>query len=129
MPKYHSPPTIAPPLSRYSHAAEAPASAHWLHVSGQLGIKPDGELAEGLEAQMAQAWQNIFAILKAAEMDRSNLVKVTGFMTAGSADVALFRDVRDRMLGGTKPASTLLIVAGLARPEYLVEIEAIAAAD
>jgi len=129
MPKHHSPATIAPPLSRYSHAAEAPASARWLYVSGQLGIKPDGKLAEGLEAQMEQAWRNVFAILKAADMDGSNLVKVTGFMTAGSADVALYRHVRDRMLGGVKPASTLLIVAGLARPDYLVEIEAIAAAD
>jgi 2-iminobutanoate/2-iminopropanoate deaminase len=129
MPKHHTPATIAPPLSRYSHAAEVPASARWLYVSGQLGIKPDGKLAEGLEAQMEQAWRNIFAILKTADMDGSNLVKVTGFMTAGSADVALYRDVRDRMLGGTKPASTLLIVAGLARPDYLVEIEAIAAAD
>jgi enamine deaminase RidA (YjgF/YER057c/UK114 family) len=129
MPKYHIPSTIAPPLSRYSHAAEAPASARWLYVSGQLGVKPDGKLADGLEAQMEQAWRNIFAILKAADMDGSTLVKVTGFMTGGSADVALYRDVRDRMLGGAKPASTLLIVAGLARPEYLVEIEAIAAAD
>src|SRR5919108_2407507 len=40
MPKYHSPPTIAAPLSCYSHAAEAPAGARWLYVSGQLGIKP-----------------------------------------------------------------------------------------
>lgn len=129
MAKHHSPGTIAPPLSRYSHAVEVPAGARWLHISGQLGIKPDGDLAEGLEAQMAQAWQNILAILKAADMDRSDLVKVTAFLTAEGADVALFRDVRDRMLGAAKPASTLIIVAGLVRPEYLVEIEAIAAAD
>jgi enamine deaminase RidA (YjgF/YER057c/UK114 family) len=50
-------------------------------------------------------------------------------VTGEGADVALFRDVRDRTLGAAKPASTLIIVAGLARPEYLVEIEAIAAAD
>jgi 2-iminobutanoate/2-iminopropanoate deaminase len=129
MAKHHSPSTIAPPLSRYSHAVEAPASARWLHISGQVGIKPDGNLAEGLEAQMAQAWQNILAILKAADMDRSDLVKITAFLTSESADVALFRDVRDRMLGPAKPASTLMVVAGLAKPEYLVEIEAIAAAD
>ena len=129
MAKHHSPGTVAPPLSRYSHAVEAPAGARWLHVSGQVGIKPDGSLAAGLEAQMEQAWRNILAILKAADMDPADLVKVTGFLVAGSADVALYRDVRDRVLGSARPASTLLIVAGLARPEYLVEIEAIAAAD
>jgi enamine deaminase RidA (YjgF/YER057c/UK114 family) len=129
MPTHHSPSTVAPPLSRYSHGVEVPVSARWLLISGQLGIKPDGSLAEGVTAQMEQAWQNIFAILKAADMSPSDLVKVTGFLTSPSADVGMFRDVRDRMLGGAKPASTLLIVAGLAKPEYLVEIEAIAAAD
>ena len=129
MAKHHSPGTIAPPLSRYSHAVETPAGARWLHISGQVGIKPDASLAEGLEAQMAQAWQNILAILKAADMDRSDLVKVTTFLTTEGADVALFREVRDRTLGAAKPASTLIIVAGLAKPEYLAEIEAIAAAD
>jgi 2-iminobutanoate/2-iminopropanoate deaminase len=129
MPKLHTPPTIAPPLSRYSHAVEAPASARWLHISGQVGIKPDGGVAEGLEAQMVQAWRNILAILKAADMDRSDLVKVTAFLTSEGADVGLFRDVRDRILGPAKPASTLIVVAALAKPEYLVEIEAIAAAD
>jgi enamine deaminase RidA (YjgF/YER057c/UK114 family) len=129
MAKRYNPDTIAPPLSRYSHAVEAPASARWLHISGQVGIKPDGELAEGLEAQMAQAWQNVLALLKAADMDRSDLVKVTAFLTPAGADLALYRDVRDRSLGPAKPASTVVIVAGLAKPEYLVEIEAIAAAD
>jgi len=127
MAKHYSPGTVAPPLSRYSHAVEAPAAARWLHISGQVGIKPDGSLAEGLKAQMEQAWLNVLALLKAAQMEPGDLVKVTAFLVAGSADVGLYRDVRDRVLGTAKPASTLLIVAGLARPEYLVEIEAIAA--
>jgi enamine deaminase RidA (YjgF/YER057c/UK114 family) len=128
MVKHHNPPTVAPPFSRYSHGVEVPAGARWLHISGQIGVKPDGTLADGAEAQMEQAWRNIFAILEAAGMTRHDLVKTTVFLTV-HADTALARGVRDRMLAGATPASTLIFVAGLARPDFLIEIEAIAAAD
>jgi 2-iminobutanoate/2-iminopropanoate deaminase len=55
-------------------------------------------------------------------------VKVTSFLVRPE-DVKLFREVRDRMLSGAAPASTMLIVAGLAHADWLVEIEAIAAGD
>ncbi len=126
--KHHNPPTVAPPFSRYSHGVEGAASARWLHISGQLGVKPDGTLAEGAEAQMEQAWRNIFAILEAAGMTKRDLVKTTVFLTV-HGDTALARRVRDRMLDGATPASTLIFVAGLARPDFLIEIEAIAAAE
>ena len=106
-----------------------PASARWLHISGQVGVKPDGRLAEGAEAQMEQAWRNLFAILEAAGMTRQDLVKVTAFLTVDAADVGLSRRVRDRMLESAAPASTLIFVAGLASPKWLVEIEATAAAE
>ncbi|MDH3772222.1 MAG: RidA family protein, partial [Nitrospirota bacterium] len=69
-----------------------------------------------------------FAILDSAGMTRQDLVKVTVYLTR-TEDIGRYRDVRDRMLQGAEPASTLLIVAGLASPDWLVEIEAVAAAD
>jgi 2-iminobutanoate/2-iminopropanoate deaminase len=127
--KSYNPSTVAPPFSRYSHGVEAPANARWLHISGQVGVKPDGRVAEGAEAQMEQAWRNIFALLEAADMTKRDLVKVTAFLIVDAVDIGLFRRVRDRMLEGAAPATTGIFVAGLANPEWLVEIEATAAAE
>ena len=122
----HNPNTIAPAFSSYSLGVEAPAGARWLHVSGQVGIAPDGSLAEGAEAQMETAFRNVLAILGSAGMGPHDLVKVTVFLTR-QEDVGAYREVRDRMLAGATPASTLLVISGLANPDWLVEIEAIAA--
>jgi enamine deaminase RidA (YjgF/YER057c/UK114 family) len=125
--KLHNPDAVAPPFSRYSHGIEAPASTRWLHISGQVGVAPDGSVGQGAAAQIEQAWRNLLAILEAAGMGPRDLVKVTTFLT-DRANLQISREVRGRMLQGAEPASTLLIVSGLARAEWLVEIEAIAAA-
>ena len=127
MARQHNPASIAPPFSRYSQGFEVPAGARWLHVSGQVGVRPDGSLAGSAEAQMEAAWSNVLAVLEAAGMRAHDLVKVTAFLTRPE-DTPLYREVRDRMLGGAQPASTLLIVQALASPDWLVEIEAVAAA-
>ncbi len=124
----HNPNTIAAAFSSYSLGIEAPAQARWLHVSGQVGVAPDGALAEGPEAQMETAFRNLLAILNSAGMGPHDLVKVTVFLTRPE-DVGRYREVRDRMLAGATPASTLLVVAALADPGWLVEIEAIAASS
>ena len=123
----HNPNTIAAAFSSYSLGVEAPAQARWLHVSGQVGVAPDGALAQGAEAQLGTAFRNILAILNSAGMGPHDVVKVTVFLTRRE-DVGLYREVRDRMLAGATPASTLLVVSALAHPDWLVEIEAIAAA-
>jgi 2-iminobutanoate/2-iminopropanoate deaminase len=128
MSKYHRPSTIAPPFSRYSHGVETEGNVRWLHISGQVGVTPDGKLADGAEAHIEQAWRNVLNVLDAAGMGPRDLVKVTTFLI-NRADLATARAVRDRMLQGAEPASTLIFVAGLASPDWLVEIEAIAAAD
>ena len=123
----HNPNTIAAAFSNYSLGVEAPAQARWLHVSGQVGVTPDGSLAQGPEAQLETAFRNILAILNSAGMGPHDLVKVTVFLTRAE-DVGLYRQVRDRMLAGATPASTLLVISALADPGWLVEVEAIAAA-
>ena len=124
----HNPGTIAPAFSRYSLAIEAPAAARWLYVSGQVGVTPDGSFADGPEAQMEAAWRNVLAILDSAGMGAGDLVKVTAYLTRAE-DIGFYREVRDRMLGGAEPASTLIVISALADPDWLVEIEAVAAAD
>ena len=57
--KVITPTTIAPPASNYSHAIEAPPNARWLYVSGQVGVRPDGTMAEGIDDQAHQAWANL----------------------------------------------------------------------
>jgi enamine deaminase RidA (YjgF/YER057c/UK114 family) len=126
MHKIHNPATIAAPLSKYAHAVEIPAAARRLYVSGQLGIRPDGTLAEGFEAQAKQAWSNIIAILEAAGMGVTDIVKYTTFITQPEV-VAANRAIREQVLGDVRAASTLLVIAALAAPDYLVEIEVVAA--
>ena len=124
---HHTPTTIAPPSSNYSHGVAAEGATRWLHLSGQIGLKPDGTLAGDTAAQMEECWTRIFAILADAGMSKENIVKVTAYLTRPE-EVGLYREVRDRMLEGHRSASTLLVVAALAHPDWTVEIEAVAAA-
>jgi 2-iminobutanoate/2-iminopropanoate deaminase len=125
--KRHNPPTVAPPFSRYSHGVEAPDDVRWLVISGQVGVTSEGKVLKSAEAQIEQAWRNLLNVLQEAGMGPHDLVKVTIFLT-DRAHLQILRDTRDTMLQGAAPASTLLFVAGLASPDWLVEIEGIAAA-
>lgn len=122
----HNPPGVAPPSSAYTHGVRVDNATSWLHVSGQIGTHPDGRLAGDTAQQMEVCWQRIIAVLADAGMRTSNIVKVTAYLT-NPEEVGLYREIRDRMLGGHLTASTLLIVSGLADPNWTVEIEAIAA--
>lgn len=120
-----NPSAIAPPVGAYSHGVLAPAAGEWLHISGQIGVLPDGVLAIGFAEQARAAWSNLVAILDTANMSVSHLVKVTTFMTE-AGDLKDLNPVRSGFLGDARPASTLLIVKALARPEWLIEVEAVA---
>ena len=77
----HKPAGVAPPFSSYSHGVAAPAGARWLHVSGQVGVRPDGSFAAEPREQLEQTWRNLLAVLEGAGMGPNDLVKVTGFLT------------------------------------------------
>lgn len=118
-----NPKNVAPPMSRYAHAIRLPAGGERLVVSGQVGISPEGEIRKGLTLQAEQAWANILEILECQGFGPADLVKVTTFCTV-PGQVAVIRPIRDRAMNGHLCAHTYLEVAGLASPDYLVEIEA-----
>ena len=120
-----TPTDVAAPVGPYSHGIVSEGSGAWLHVAGQVGIDPQGRVAAGFEAQARQAWSNLVAVLAAAGMDVSHLVKVTTYLVDG-ADLAQLGPVRGGFLGSARPASTLVVVKALARPEWVIEVEATA---
>lgn len=120
--------TEAPkPNSNYAQGIQVSGTGRVVHVSGQLGISVDGVLASGCEAQLEQAWANVLAILRAADMTATDIVDMRVFLT-DQANVPVARRVRDRVLGSHRAASTLLI-CGLADPAWLAEIAVTAATD
>ena len=128
MNKLYTPTSIAAPASRYSHGAEAGPNARWLHISGQVGTNADGTIAEGIEAQLHRVWQNTLAVLEEADMGVKDIVKVNTLLM-DRAHLTMMRDIRDSYLGDHPAASTLFVVAGLAHPDWLIEMETIAAKE
>lgn len=122
MPRFLNPETVSRPASRFSQGVLHGPVARRLIISGQVGARADGSIVEGLEAQTELVFDNIVAMLRAADMDLTDLVKLTIFCAApGGAGIV--REIRNRRLGTHAPAATFLQVAGLANPSYLVEIE------
>ena len=121
-----TPATIRPPFANYSHGMEVPAGHRLLFASGQLGIAPDDRIPEEAGAQADLCFQSIGAILAAAGMSFSDIVRINAFVT-DRAHLKPYMEARDRHVGSPPPASTLMIVSGFARPEFKVEIEVIAA--
>jgi enamine deaminase RidA (YjgF/YER057c/UK114 family) len=121
-----APPSIRPPFARYSHAIEVAAGARLVFVSGQLGVNPDDTVPPTVEGQAERCFENIAAILAEAGLGLADIVRVNAFVTARE-HMKGYMSVRDRLVGDPPPASTLMIVTGFTRPEFLVEIEVVAA--
>ena len=123
--KFHNPKSVTL-AGKYALGCEVPAGTRLMFVSGQVGLDSSGTLAQGIEAQCEQVWKNIGEVLKSAGMDYADIVKMTTFLT-DSRFVVPNRTVRDQFITAPYPASTLLIVQGLADPAMLIEIEVVAA--
>lgn len=119
-------PEGAPAPAFYSQGAEVEASARMVFVSGQVGVRPDGSVAEGIGEQTQVAIDNIKSVLAAAGMEASDIVKSTIYLT-DEADFEGFAAAGAPILASPPAATTLLYVKALASPALLVEIEAIAA--
>ena len=121
-----SPTSIHPPFAPYSSGIEISAHERLVFCSGQLGIAKDGTIPPDCAAQTRLAFDNIFAILAEASMTPRDIVRINAYVT-GREHLKPYMEVRNGLFGEPFPASTLMIVSGFARPEFVVEIEAIAA--
>jgi len=120
------PQTIRAPFARYSHAIEVGAGSRLLFCSGQLGIDPDDTIPSTVEGQAERCFENIRAILAEARLSMADIIRINAYVT-GREHMQGYMAVRDRYTGDPPPASTLMIVGGFTRPEFLVEIEVVAA--
>jgi enamine deaminase RidA (YjgF/YER057c/UK114 family) len=121
-----TPSSIAPPAANYAHAVLVRQPIAWLHTSGVVPTAPDGSTPEGIDAQAEVVWRNIEALLAEAAMTTADIVSITTYAVAGQPLGGVMA-ARDRAMGDTRAASTLLTVPALARPEWLMEIAIVAA--
>jgi 2-iminobutanoate/2-iminopropanoate deaminase len=121
-----NPSTIHPPFANYAHGVEVGPGSRVIFCSGQLGIGRDGIVPEGVEAQAHLCFRAIIAILAEAGMTMADLVRINAYVSSAEY-LSGYMKVRDEFVSSPPPASTLMIVQGFARPEFKVEIEAIAA--
>lgn len=119
-------PARVPAPAFYSHGVEVTSPRRIVFISGQVGVRPDGTVGDGISEQTRVAVQNLQAVLAGADMDVSDIAKFTIYLT----DESLFEGFAAAgaaLLSSPPPATTLLYVKALASPALLVEMEAIAA--
>lgn len=121
-----NPASIHPPFADYSHGVDVVAR-RLVATSGQLGVRSDGTIPQSAREQAEVCFENIEAILAEAGLGRDCIVRLNAYVT-GREHMADYMAARDAYLKGIAqlPASTLMIVSGFTRPEFLVEVEALA---
>jgi len=97
-----------------------------IFVSGQVGFDPQGNIAGDFRQQTEQIFKNLDIALKAAGATFQDVVKMNIYVL-DTSQLAVLREIRNRYVNTEKPpASTLVAVVALARPEFLLEIEVVA---
>ncbi len=117
---------VASQIAAYSDAIEVEPNLRWLLTSGTPGLSRDGNLPNDITGQAELAWAHIGEMLGRADMSVADIVKVTQYLTRAE-DIPAYGKVRTRFLGNVRPASMLLVIPQLVRPEFLVEVEVVAA--
>ncbi len=120
------PAAVPRPVAEYAQGVEV-SGGRTLYVAGQVALDGEGRLVgEGdIRAQARQVFRNIRAIIEEAGGEMTDIVKLTTFLTSMD-DYPGFVEVRSEFLPAPWPAATLVAVSALVRPEWLVEVEAIA---
>ncbi len=118
---------VALNVPNYAHGALAEGATRWLHLSGQVGVSPDGATEVGFEAQCRRAFANTAACLRDADMTLDHVVMLRIYLTRRE-DLAALRVIRGETFGTRQFPSTLVFVSGLVNEDWLVELEVVAAA-
>lgn len=118
-----NPPGIAKPVG-YTHVVKT--SGTLVFIAGQVGLDAQGNIAGDFRQQTEQVFQNLDTALKEAGAKFGDVVKMNIYVL-DTSQLPVLREIRDRYVNTVNPpASTLVAVVRLARPEFLVEIEAVA---
>ena len=124
--RFSNPDAIAKPPG-YSHVVEVIGPGRLVYFAGQLGMDRSGKMGANAREQMELAFQNLKAALMSVGAGFEHLVKINNYIVNIGANIAQFREVRDKHLNiAAPPASTTIGVPELARPGALFEIEAVA---
>src|SRR5262249_14234446 len=118
--RHITPKTIRPPFARYSYGVEIPPGHRILVCSGQHGSGPAGRVAGTVEEQSQLCFRYIEAVLTDAGLGFADVVRINAFVT-GREHLKGSMEARDQFVSDPPPASTLMIVSGFSRPEFLVE--------
>jgi enamine deaminase RidA (YjgF/YER057c/UK114 family) len=129
---YENPPGTAPAQGLYSHAGLSRGGTT-AFIAGQLAVGAKGEVigAGDFGAQFRQVFENLADVLRGLGTDYKSVLKFTTYLTR-SEDIDKFmilrRELFPKLFGSeTYPPNTLLIVSRLVKPEFLIEVEAVAA--
>ena len=123
-----NPKELAPPRG-YSHAVAVKGSHTTIYIGGKNSIARDGSVVGkgDLNAQTGQALENVRAVLDVADADLSSVVKFTIYLVQGQDPRAGALAFLEKWGDSPRlPAVTVVFVAGLGHPDWLVEIEAVA---
>ncbi|MBL4774153.1 MAG: RidA family protein [Alcanivoracaceae bacterium] len=118
-------PIVGPYAGIYSHGIEINKNEKTVYVSGQVGQDENGKIASGFEGQCKQALMNVLGVLKEAQLEFQNIVKMNIYLTRPE-DMQALVDIRLKYLDGVGPAITTVIVSALVNSDWLVEIDVIA---
>jgi enamine deaminase RidA (YjgF/YER057c/UK114 family) len=122
----HNPDDVYPPYVNYAHAIEAPAGARTLYVSGLNGFERDGTTMPGsFEAQAGLIWRHLDRVLASADMTFADLVSLRFYLADPAFDPANVALLMHHL--GDHRAARTVVCARLLEPEWLLEVEAIAA--
>jgi enamine deaminase RidA (YjgF/YER057c/UK114 family) len=123
---YVNPRDVHAPVGPYSHTAVVQGGSELVFVSGQVGMRVDGSVPADFAEQAELTFQNLRACLAAHGLGLDAIVKLGVFVLPGQ-DFKVLRAARERHFGAHRPTSTSIYVPQLAAPQFLLEIEAIAA--
>ena len=129
--RYSNPDTMGKPLGAYSHVATG--SGRLVSVAGQVGMDTDGNVVEGLKAQVALTFENLRAALESEGCGLSDILAFTTYLI-NDEDIAPFFEARNELFpelfpDRAYPPNTLLVIDRLVLPDLLVEISVLAVAD
>jgi 2-iminobutanoate/2-iminopropanoate deaminase len=125
-----NPDSIGAPAAAYSLGMKVPAGSDLIITSGIVATRADGTIPSDLIEQAESVWYSITEVLGTGGFTLHDLVGYTTYVVESptlATDLPKVMAVRDRVLAGHLPTSTLIVVPRLARPEWLIEIAAIAA--